>query len=107
MQQESELSLTDYLLRIADKMWKQAKQAPQNSERLEFIRRVGNLLSWSEKVTAAAWKEPTEPEMSQEAILDVVMAARDLTSWFLCQDGKREIDRLCKDIWGFGAVEMG
>lgn len=97
----------DYLLRITDKMWKQTKQALHNSDKFELIHRIGNMFSWSEKVMAAAGREVTELNMSQEAVLDVVMAARDLTSWFLCEDGKREIDRMCKDIWGIEAVETG
>lgn len=47
---------------------------------------------------AAAGRETIELDISQEAVLDVVMAVRDLTSWFLCEDGKREIDRMGKDM---------
>ncbi len=95
----------NYLFRIVDLMWEQTKQA--NSERFELIHRMGNLFSGRKKAMAAAGRETIELDMSQEAVLDVVMAARDLTSWFLCEDGKREIDRMGKDMWGFEAVKVG
>ncbi len=95
----------NFLFRIVDQMREQTKQA--NSERFELIHRMGNLFSGREKVMAAAGRETIELDMSQEAVLDVVMAARDLTRWFLCEDGKREIDRMGKDMWGFEAVEVG
>ena len=90
----------DYIFRIADGMWQRAKNVGPEAERLELVRRMGNLFSWGGKVMAAAERPIVELDVRSGGVWDVVMAARDLTGWFLCEDGKGEIDRLCRDIWG-------
>ncbi len=89
----------DYIFRLAYSMWQLAKNVGPDAERLELVRRMGNSFSWGEKVMAAAERPIVELDMSPGSVWDVVMAARDLTGWFVCEDGKREIDRLCRDIW--------
>lgn len=43
----------------------------------------------------------------EEEVYRVVMAGRDLCSWCLCEEGKREIDGLWEGKWVFGGVVLG
>lgn len=69
---------------------------------------MGNLYAWGERVLVAARGGDGGPWVAdEEDVYRVVMAGRDLCSWCLCEEGKREIDGLWGGLWGVGGVGMG
>ncbi|KAI9880411.1 MAG: hypothetical protein M1830_003451 [Pleopsidium flavum] len=96
--------LLDFLVRIADGLWDRAKASASHAEELQAVHRMGNLYSWGDRVVNAA--RGTEA-LSEEGVHTVVMAARDLASWLLCEEGKREIDGLWEGRWVFRGIGLG
>lgn len=94
----------DFLVRIADGLWARAKASGSHAEELQAVHRMGNLYSWGDRVVDAA--RGTDA-LSKDGVYAVVMAARDLASWLLCEEGKREIDGLWEGRWVFGGVGLG
>lgn len=101
---EAPRRLMDFLVRIADGLWERAIASGSHAEELQAVHRMGNLYSWGDRVLGAV--QGTDV-LSDEAVYTVVMAARDLVSWLLCEEGKREIDALWEGRWGFGGFESG
>ncbi|MCJ1366972.1 hypothetical protein MMC16_006103 [Acarospora aff. strigata] len=101
---EAPRGLMDHLVCIADGLWERAIASGSHAEELQAVHRMGNLYSWGDRVVNAA----REMELlSDEAVYAVVMAARDLVSWLLCEEGKREIDGLWEGRWVFGGIGVG
>ena len=101
---EAPRGLMDFLVRIADGLWERAIASGSHAEELQAVHRMGNLYSWGDRVLGAA--RGTD-DLTDEAFYVVVMAARDLVSWLLCEDGKREIDALCEARWGLVGFGSG
>jgi len=101
---EAPRGLMDFLVRIADGLWERAIASGSHAEELQAVHRMGNLYSWGDRVLSAV--QGTDV-LSDEAVYTVVMAARDLVSWLLCEEGKREIDALWEGRWSFGGFESG
>lgn len=89
--EESPHGLMDFLVRIADGLWERSKVSGSHAEELQAVHRMGNLYSWGNRVLGAARGQEF---WSDDAVYAVVMAARYLNSWLLCEEGKREIDGL-------------
>lgn len=101
---EGPRGLMDFLVRIADGLWERAIASRSHAEELQAVHRMGNLYSWGDRVLGAARETDV---LSDEAVYAVVMAARDLVSWLLCEEGKREIDALWVGRWGIGGFGSG
>ena len=101
---EAPRGLMDFLVRIADGLWERAMASGSHAEELQAVHRMGNLYSWGERVLGAACGTEVS---SDEAVYAVVMAARDLASWLLCEEGKRAIDGLWEGRWGVGGFVSG
>ncbi len=102
--EEAPRGLMDILVRIADGLWERAIASGSHAEELQAVHRMGNLYSWGDRVLGAT---RVTDFLSDENVYTVVMAARDLVSWLLCEEGKREIDELWEGRWGFGGFESG
>lgn len=104
---ECSLGLTDYVLRIAHLLWDRATRLSEHSEELEAVHRMGNLYSWGRKVADAAAGNFEEGAaghdpmwaLREEAVMEVMMAGRDLAAWLLNEHAKREIDELLERRW--------
>ena len=65
---------------------------------------MGNLYAWTDKVVGAV---EGGVKLEDCQVYGVFMAARDLVSWTLWEEGKREIDRLWEGVWGWGVGARG
>ena len=62
------------------------------------MHRMGNLYAWGERVVRAAREAgagESGVEEGVEEVWEVVMAARDLVAWLLCEEAKEEV----WDVW--------
>lgn len=101
---EAPRALMDFLVRIADGLWERAIASGSHAEELQAVHRMGNLYSWGDQVLGAT---RVTDVLSDETVYAVFMAARDLVSWLLCEEGKREINEMWECRWGFGVFESG
>lgn len=102
---EQTLSLADYLVRIAQKLWERALATGDHAAELEAVHRMGNLYAWGERIAMAARGEMACG--TQDSVFRIVMAARDLASWLLNEEAKREIDGIWQDRLVFGGLVLG
>lgn len=93
---QQQLSLADYLVRIAQKLWERATASSDHAAELEAVHRMGNLYAWGERIAMAARGEMAFG--TQDGVFRIVMVARDLASWLLNEEAKREIDEISQDI---------
>ncbi|MCJ1306490.1 hypothetical protein MMC25_000133 [Agyrium rufum] len=98
---DQHLGLADFVACIAQLIWDRAMITEDHAGELEAVHRMGNLYAWGERVTSAARGEMGVA--SAEETYRVVMAARDLVSWLLNEDAKREIEVLWREWAGIGA----
>ena len=102
---QQQLSLADYLVRIAQKLWERATASNDHAAELEAVHRMGNLYAWGERIAMAARGEMAFG--TQDGVFRIVMAARDLASWLLNEEAKREIDEIWQDRSLFGRLVLG
>lgn len=69
------------------------------------MHRMGNLDAWGKRIAMAARGEMTFG--TQDGVFRIVMVARDLASWLLSEEAKREIDMIWQDRLPFEGLVLG
>lgn len=96
-------ALATYLHAIADLQWRRAGASADAAAALEAVHRMGNLYAWGDRIVGAARGELGVAD--ETSLAAVAVTARDLASWLLSEEAKREIEVLW-DEWCCG-VERG
>lgn len=102
--EDRDLSLDDCLMRINDQEWECAlarrMERTQGQEDLAVCR-MNNLYRWKNLIEAGLRQlEEREEALSQEEIQGAVMGARDMCVWFLCEEGRIEVERIWREAFG-------
>ncbi|KAI9704365.1 MAG: hypothetical protein M1836_007228 [Candelina mexicana] len=103
-QPQTSTTLLDYISCISTTLWSTAFTSPTSSHfaKQQAVQRMANLYSWADNVVSEA---SSQRVLTEEEVFGVVMSARDLASWCLCEMEKAEIERLW--AWWVGMREEG